>query len=67
MLITFKNFIVKSAAIYGTIRAIPKHRLPRLHVEPACPGERRLNMKEFRDVSVFVCGYAANRIRAFRS
>ena len=66
-MITFHKSIGTAAAIFGILRAVPKHRFPRLHVEPTCPSERRMKMKEFRDVSVLVCGYAANRIRALRS
>ena len=66
MLITFPKITITTAAIFGILRAVPKHRFPRLHVEPTCPSERRTKMKEFRDVSVLVCGYAANRIRTLR-
>ena len=64
-MITFPKITGTAAAIFGILRAVPKHRFPRLHVEPTCPSERRRKMKEFHNVGFEIGGLETGRIRAF--
>ena len=65
LLITFHKIANTSTTIFDIIRGKSQVQAVRLHVEPTCPSERRLKMREFRDVTVFIGTYAANRIHSY--
>ena len=65
MLITVNKIDNTATTIFGIIRGKSQVQAVRLQVEPTCPSERRLKMREFRDVTVFIGTYAANRIHSY--